>query len=233
MRAVRNESRWVWVVIVGSVVALGACADRRVSRPGVDASEAESDGGVALPLDASADDAFVAIDASRCGDGVCDAASEDTSRCPTDCPESCGDGVCDATSEDATRCAIDCPSPATCGDDVCAPRTENSGNCPMDCAAMGTCGDGICDTAENQRSCFADCARCPDGTCDASESVLACVRDCVARVGCGDGICDPDSESSERCVSDCPLTCGDGVCDAVDSETFATCPADCSIAPTQ
>lgn len=69
-----------------------------------------------------------------CGDGVC-SIDETCTTCPEDCPCSgpvCGDGTCDASTEDCDTCEEDCGACATCGDDVCDPE-EDCDTCFEDC----------------------------------------------------------------------------------------------------
>lgn len=104
------------------------------------------------------------------------------------CAWTCGDGGCNAPSENCTNCPADCgPCPPTCPDGACG-TGEDCRSCPADCGACpSTCGDGACNGGEDCRSCPADCGACPptcgDGACAADENCLSCPADCPRRVG--------------------------------------------------
>lgn len=141
----------------------------------------------------------------------------------------CGDSQCNP-SETYVSCPSDC-SISTCGDIVCQ-ATETSLSCPIDCSG-GTCGNAVCETDENFVSCPADCtiSTCGDGIpqCDPSvgtvETTSNCPFDLLALGTCGDSIC-ATTETFATCPADCTLlTCGDGTCGG--GEDFTSCPADC------
>jgi len=79
------------------------------------------------------------------------------------------------------------------------------------------CGDGICNEAENCQTCVQDCGCLPDQSCYQSGH---------CGPPCGDGTCDPSTENSATCPSDC--YCGDAVCNPAD-ETTCSCETDCGI----
>jgi len=172
-----------------------------------------------------------------CGDGSCDANSEDYQSCPSDCPAPssyCGDGFCDLVSENLTDCPQDCTN-TICGNGTCdTQHGENSANCPNDCAELAAyvCGDGVCelDLKESRENCPQDCLDyCGDGRCDFSsffvnepENRTNCPRDCVPE--CGNGYCQVDiGEMHANCPQDC--LCGDGTCQS--SEDRNSCSIDC------
>ena len=45
--------------------------------------------------------------------------------------------------------------------------------------------------------------------------------------GCGDQVCDPNTETCSSCPADCGICCGNKVCEAPLGETCQSCPADC------
>lgn len=130
-----------------------------------------------------------APDASPCGDGVCDFASETDANCPQDC--GCA----------AIACAVDVAAPGGCLCDVCCADPVLMDCCDDADTACGItaipCGNGACDIdCEDSSDCSTDCS-CGDGVCDFSEDSCACITDC-----CGDGFCDV-CEDPTNCPADC------------------------------
>ncbi|MBS1118857.1 MAG: hypothetical protein H6Q90_1085 [Deltaproteobacteria bacterium] len=110
-------------------VLVGACAGGDGNGSGDDA-----------PPDAPAAQAV-------CGDGTC--AASEVGHCPADCGGQvtpvCGNSACEAPSETTANCPSDCPATGpVCGDAVCdAAGGETSANCPGDCTGGSTidCAD--------------------------------------------------------------------------------------------
>jgi hypothetical protein len=154
----------------------------------------------------------------------------------------CGDGVCQSLTENSTTCPVDCGAPpAVCGNGTCEAGEDNA-TCPADCpatAAVPACGDGVCDAGEDATTCPDDCrptppaAVCGNGQCESGEDSTTCPADCPAPPSspvCGDGTCE-GGETSASCPADCPAppqtapVCGNYVCELGEDPT--TCPADC------
>jgi len=161
--------------------------------------------------------------APRCGDRLCDTATENPAWC-SDCTLY-GDGQCD---EDGT-CEVhestrSCP--ADCTD------CDNDGTCEYgegiacgDCPAFACFEDGVCNTADGEDYRCTDCpAVCDDdGACEFPEpsSCGDCAEPCN-----NDTICGP-FETPATCPGDC-TTCDDNFyCEPF--EDIATC-GDCSAA---
>eukprot|EP00547_Thalassionema_nitzschioides_P016475 CAMPEP_0194236434 /NCGR_PEP_ID=MMETSP0158-20130606/3674_1 /TAXON_ID=33649 /ORGANISM="Thalassionema nitzschioides, Strain L26-B" /LENGTH=388 /DNA_ID=CAMNT_0038970185 /DNA_START=236 /DNA_END=1399 /DNA_ORIENTATION=- len=99
--------------------------------------------------------------------------------------------------------------------------------CPNECTSQDSgeavCGNGVCEDGENCLDCPRDCNRI--------QNKQQNQRFCCARGptdSCGDNRC---TESGFSCTADpigdpITLCCGDGICEG--SETFATCPNDCT-----
>jgi hypothetical protein len=183
--------------------------------------------------------------ASRCGDGVCTAAAnETTATCPGDCGSSCGDGVVNGTEacegnqtrscapQIGTQTCTDCQFVGTCteprcGDGVCtASANESTTSCPQDCGS--SCGDGVVNGAE---ACEGNGTRaCPDNQLGLQQCMNCQFVGTCAAPRCGDGSCTAAaSETSATCPADCGSVCGDGVangneqCDRTSG--VGTCPA--------
>jgi len=77
----------------------------------------------------------------------------------------CGDGTCDATSENCSTCPQDCgpcQSGPVCGNHVCE-AGESCQSCPGDCGACSggaVCGNGRCESGESCSTCSQDCGQC-------------------------------------------------------------------------
>jgi hypothetical protein len=83
----------------------------------------------------------------ECGDGICEAGSEDIDSCPDDCDtiQYCAPAEC---TTDA-----DCAEGYECGDEVGSNSVSTSGGG----TAGSVCGDGVCDFDESNASCPDDC----------------------------------------------------------------------------
>lgn len=155
------------------------------------------------------------VNCKACGDGVCDATSQEScTTCPEDCGPcpTCGDKACDEPGEDCSTCPMDCgPCPETCGNGYCG-LGETCSNCEQDCGPCGpVCPDGFCNGDETCNSCPQDCGPCPpycgDNECNGTETCMSCPGDC----------------------GKCPDTCGDFLCSA--GEDCRNCPQDCGECP--
>ena len=160
---------------------------------------------------------------TSCGDGTCDAATEDETTCPEDCVTGpvCGNDVCE-TGENPGNCPQDCQGPAAscennCGNYSAQQPCQCDAQCDQfnDCCpdifqfcGQDFCGDGQCTGNETEASCPAECtSTCPNGTCDPGEDSTNCPADCPAGPQCGDGTCDEGSEDPLSCAADCMLPC--------------------------
>jgi hypothetical protein len=157
----------------------------------------------------------------------------------------CGDGVCDAAiGENATTCPEDCSAPvkgscclinATAG---CADPAVEATVCAADPFCCTTNWDLACtQQAETLAgACIGDCCTAHAGAGCNSTGNLSCEQ-CV----CGaDAFCCNNSWDSlcagaangTTCGLACGCTtliCGDSICSPEIGETFANCPADCTV----
>lgn len=152
-------------------------------------------------------------DVVLCGDGECDAATEDCITCAEDCgdcPGNCGNGTVDAGESCDPPSA--CPSACDDGDPCTEDRLTGD---PQDCSAR--CEHPLVSACQGGDGC------CPVGCTNASDG------DCS--VSCGDGVLDP----GETCdpPSSCPSGCFDGDPCTKDllSGSAATCSAFCTNPP--
>ncbi len=183
-----------------------------------------------------------------CGDGQCGEGEACTS-CPKDCGpcKACGDGKCDAATEDCGACPADCgacapecvakkagdPNPSGCGGCGCEKCV-----CAMDSFCCKTAWDSSCVDECSQQCKGPECggkAVCGNNTCDDTEDPTTCPNDCPLTPDCGDGYC-VATEKCDSCSIDCGgcpggqpsgPTCGNGKCDG--AEHCGTCPADCGV----
>jgi len=114
-----------------------------------------------------------------CGDGTCDAPSENAANCSDDCPDVCGDGYC--TGMEDTACTSDCDCSVE-GPDACAANAR--------CFPLSRT-----DTFELRGVCLLEGSGTGGASC---MDQLACAEDfvCVDTPGSCTGRCDPFSDFS-------------------------------------
>jgi hypothetical protein len=178
------------------------------------------------------------------GDGICE-FGESCVECPGDCPSApgaiCGNGICEAGSEDCASCAQDCngkqggkPSnrfccgdPLGCGDARCF---QDGFSCAEGPSAATCCGDGLCQGNELGSGCEVDCGPdlCGDGFCDIDEDECSCSADCGAapstEVACTDQL-DDDCDGLIDCAD--PDCSGAPVCSCGAKGSACSSAADC------
>lgn len=180
-------------------------------------------------------DTATAADASPVADSSApdlgDAADTDADLLDLDVPISpfCGDDACD-DGESAAACPADCAvSPAAaCLEQACATRLGACRALPA-CAATYDCLLA-CATTPCASACVSAAS---GGVIDLLELTFGCGIDagCIAAPArCGDGDCD-DSETAASCPADCLVlpACGDGLCGL--GEDPVGCPEDCGSGP--
>jgi uncharacterized membrane protein YgcG len=73
----------------------------------------------------------------------------------------CGDGICDANTNECSFCGIDCPVSSCLNNGRCDVAIgEDFMTAPEDCVI---CGDGVCNGGESCSSCSSDCGSCNSG----------------------------------------------------------------------
>lgn len=150
------------------------------------------------------------ICSAKCGNGVCDTATESESNCPQDCAPCKKEGESSVNIPGTPKCCagLKLIKPRVfssgsasgvctkkCGDGKCDAKTESAYNCPEDCVTCKRAGESIPSVRDPPKCCKGLSILAP------KEPLLGIKGLCWNR--CGDGSCDSKYENSRNCASDC------------------------------